>query len=87
MSKDEQMVLNDTAKLSRDFERKDTREEAAKAVADLKAKGTQANELPRAEADRMRNKLTRVHALIAADVGMDTWIETQNQLVKIRGQK
>ena len=35
----------------------------------------------------MRNKLTRVHALIAADVGMDTWIETQNQLVKIRGQK
>ena len=87
LSKDEQKVLNDAAKLSRDFERKDTREEAAKAVADLKAKGMQVNELPRAEADRMRNKLTRVYALIAADVGMDTWIETQNQLMKIRGQK
>ena len=87
LSKDEQKVLNDAAKLSRDFERKDTREEASKAVADLKAKGMQVNELPRAEADRMRSKLTRVYASIAADVGMDTWIETQNQLLKIRGQK
>ena len=87
LSKDEQKVLNDAAKISRDFERKDTREEASKAVADLKAKGMQVNELPRAEADRMRNKLTRVYAVIAADVGMDTWIETQNQLMKIRAQK
>ena len=87
LSKDEQKILSDAAKASRDFERKDTREEAAKAVADLKAKGMQVNELPRAEADRMRNKLTRVYALIAADVGMDNWIETQNQLMKIRGQK
>ena len=87
LSKDEQKVLNDAAKISRDFERKDTREEASKAVADLKAKGMQVNELPRAEADRMRNKLTRVYAVIAADVGMDTWIETQNQLMRIRAQK
>ena len=87
LSKDEQKILNDAAKTSRDFERKDTREEAAKAVADLKAKGMQVNELPRAEADRMRNKLTRVYALIAADVGMDNWIETQNQLMKLRAQK
>ncbi|MBC7720167.1 MAG: TRAP transporter substrate-binding protein [Chitinophagaceae bacterium] len=87
LSKDEQKILSDAAKTSRDFERKDTREEAAKAVADLKAKGMQVNELPRAEADRMRNRLTRVYALIAADVGMDNWIETQNQLMKIRGQK
>ena len=87
LSKDEQKILNDAAKLSRDFERKDTREEAAKAVADLKGKGMQVNELSPAEADRMRNKLTRVYAQIAADVGMETWIETQNQLMKIRGQK
>jgi len=87
LSATEQKILSDAAKTSRDFERKDTREEAAKAVADLKAKGMQVNELPRAEADRMRNKLTRVYALIAADVGMDNWIETQNQLMKIRGQK
>ena len=87
LSRDEQKVLNDAAKISRDFERKDTREEASKAMADLKAKGMQINELSLAEASRMRNKLTRVYALIGAEVGMDTWIETQNQLLKIRGQK
>jgi TRAP-type C4-dicarboxylate transport system substrate-binding protein len=37
----------DAAKASRDFERKDTREEAAKALADLKAKGMQINECRR----------------------------------------
>ncbi len=87
LSKDEQKILNDAAKTSRDFERKDTREEASRAMADLKAKGMQINELSFAEASRMRNKLTRVYASIGADVGMDTWIETQNQLMKIRGQK
>ncbi|TAG25775.1 MAG: TRAP transporter substrate-binding protein [Burkholderiales bacterium] len=87
LSKDEQKILSDAAKLSRDFERKDTRAEAAQAIANLKAKGMQVNELSPGEADRMRNKLTRVYALIAAEVGMDTWIETQNQLMKIRGLK
>jgi tripartite ATP-independent transporter DctP family solute receptor len=87
LSKDEQKILNDAAKLSRDFERKDTREEAAKAVADLKAKGMQINELPPAEAARMRDKLTRVYATIGADIGMDLWNEAQAELAKIRGKK
>ena len=87
LSKDEQKVLSDAARVSRDFERKDTREEASKAVADLKAKGMQVNELPAPEAARMRDKLTRVYALIGAEVGMDTWTDTQNQLVKLRSQK
>jgi TRAP-type transport system periplasmic protein len=80
-------ALSAAAKVSRDFERKDTREEAAKAVADLKAKGMIVNELSPAEANRMRNKLTRVYALIGAEVGMETWIETQNQLMAIRNKK
>ena len=87
LSKDEQKILSDAAKLSRDFERKDTREEAAKAVADLKAKGMQINELPPAEAARMRDKLTRVYATIGADIGMDLWNEAQAELAKIRGKK
>ena len=45
LSKDEQKVLLDAAKASRDFERQDTREEAAKAVADLKAKGMAVNDV------------------------------------------
>lgn len=86
LSKAEQKVLMDAAKTSRDFERKDTREEAAKAIADLKSKGMQVNELSPAEVSRMRNKLTRVYASIGTEVGMDLWTATQNELLKIRGK-
>ena len=87
LSPAEQKVLMDAAKASREFERKDTREEAGRALADLKAKGMQINEVPPAEAARMRDKLTRVNASIAASVGMDLWTETQNALGKLRGAK
>ena len=86
LSKDEQKVLMDAARASREFERKDTREEGAKALADLKVKGMQINELSFAEASRMRNKLTKVYATIGSNVGMDLWIETQNELAKLRGK-
>jgi len=87
LSKDEQKVLMDAARVSRDFERKDTRDEAAKAMADLKAKGMVINELSPAESARMRDKLTKVYASVAADVGMDLWNETQTELKKIRAGK
>jgi tripartite ATP-independent transporter DctP family solute receptor len=87
LSKDEQKVLMDAAKTSRDFERKDTRAEAAKAMGDLKAKGMEINELSPAESTRMRDKLTKVYALIGADIGMDLWNETQAELKRIRGSK
>lgn len=87
LSKDEQKLLMDAAKASRDFERKDTREEAKRALADIRAKGMQVNELAVGEASRMRNRLTRIYAMIASQVGMDTWIETQNELMRIRGKK
>jgi TRAP-type C4-dicarboxylate transport system substrate-binding protein len=87
LSKTEQQILTDAAKTSRDFERKDTREEAAKAVGDLKAKGMLINELSAAESARMRAKLTKVYALIGADIGMDLWNEAQAELAKIRTKK
>ena len=77
----------DAARLSRDFERKDTREEAGRALGDLKAKGMLINEVPVAEVNRMRDKLTRVNASIGANVGMELWTETQTALVKLRGAK
>lgn len=83
----EQKVLMDAAKLSRDFERKDTREEAGRALGDLKAKGMLINEVPVAEVNRMRDKLTRVNASIGANVGMELWTETQQALAKLRGGK
>jgi TRAP-type transport system periplasmic protein len=87
LSKDEQAVLRAAAIKSRDFERKDTRDEAAKALAELKTKGMQINELSPAEAARMRGKLTVVNASIATNVGMDLWNETQAELAKIRSKK
>lgn len=86
LSKDEQKVLADAAKASRDFERQDTRAEAAKAIADLKAKGMAVNELSAQEVGRMREKLTRVNAGIGASVGMELWTETQTALAKLRGK-
>jgi TRAP-type C4-dicarboxylate transport system substrate-binding protein len=86
LSKDEQKILREAAVASRDFERKDTREEAARALSDLKSKGMQVNELSPAETARMREKLTRVNATIGANVGMDLWDETQAALAKMRGK-
>ena len=87
LSKDEQKVIMDAAKKARDFERKDTRDEAAKALADLKTKGMQVNELSAAEAGRMRDKLTQVNASVATTVGMDLWKQTQDELAKLRAAK
>jgi len=85
LSATEKKVLLDAAKKSRDFERKDTRDEAAKALADLKARGMKVNELSSSEASRMRDKLTHVNASIAANVGMELWNETQAAVAKARG--
>lgn len=87
LSKDEQKVLMDAAKKSRDFERQDTRAEAGKALGELKAKGMQINELSPTEANRMRSQLTRVNATIATNVGMDLWKEAQAAVAKARTGK
>jgi tripartite ATP-independent transporter DctP family solute receptor len=87
LSAAEKKVLQDAAIKSRDFEREDTRAEAAKALADLKAKGMQVNELPAAEANRMREKLTTVNVGIAKSVGQETWDSVNAALVKVRGGK
>ena len=82
----EKKVLQDAAVKSRDFERKDTREEAAKALAELKTKGMQVNELPAAEANRMREKLTAVNTGIAKSVGQGTWDAVQGAVAQARGK-
>lgn len=87
LSKTEQKVLMDAAIKSRDFERKDTRAEADKALADLKGKGMEINQLSPAEANRMRAKLTAVNTGIAANVGEDLWKETQAAVAKARSAK
>ena len=46
--------------VSRDFERKDSRDEASRALSDLKAKGMKINQLPASESARRHDKLTAV---------------------------
>ena len=87
LSTAEKKVLQDAAIKSRDFERKDTREEAAKALADLKGKGMQVNELSAAEANRMREKLVSVNAGIAKSVGQQTWDEVNAAVQQARNAK
>jgi hypothetical protein len=87
LSKDEQKVLMDAAVKSRDFERKDTRAKAEKALTELKSKGMQVNQLSPTEASRMRDQLTRINATIATNVGMDLWQETQAAVTKARAAK
>lgn len=84
LSQDEKNVLTAAARKSRDFERKDTRAEAAKALEDLKAKGMQVTVLTAAETARMRDKLTRINAGIATNVGMDLWQQAQTELTRLR---
>ncbi|MBU4518146.1 MAG: TRAP transporter substrate-binding protein [Gammaproteobacteria bacterium] len=87
LSKDEQKVLLDAAKKSRDFERQDTRAEADKALADLRGKGMQVNELSPAEAGRMRDKLGAINASISANVGEGLWKEVQGAVAQARAGK
>ena len=87
LSKAEQKVLLDAAKKSRDFERQDTRAEANKALADLKGKGMQINELSPAEANRMREKLSAINASIAANVGDALWKDVQGAVAQVRSAK
>ena len=87
LSAAEKNVLHDATIKSRDFERKDTREEAAKALADLKGKGMQVNELSAAEANRMREKLVSVNAGIAKSVGQQTWDEVNAAVQQARNAK
>jgi tripartite ATP-independent transporter DctP family solute receptor len=86
LSKTEQKVLLDAARASRDFERKDTRAEADRALTELKTKGMKVNELPAAEAARMRAKLAPINDSIGKNVGVDLWAETQTALSKLRGK-
>ncbi|WP_311220788.1 MULTISPECIES: TRAP transporter substrate-binding protein [unclassified Acidovorax] len=86
LSAAEKKVLQDAAVKARDFERQDTRAEATKALADLKTKGMQVNELPAAEANRMREKLAAVNVGIAKSVGQETWDAVNAAVQQARGK-
>ncbi len=61
LSPAEQKILQDAAIEARDYQRTVSREAAGKALADLKAKGMQVNELSAAEVARMRQLVKPIH--------------------------
>ncbi|MCZ4328760.1 TRAP transporter substrate-binding protein [Castellaniella denitrificans] len=84
LSADERDVLLKAAAVSRDFERKDTRAEADKALAQLKADGMQVNTVSPEAVQKMRETIAPVNAQIEKSVGPDLWNAVQTQLKDIR---
>jgi len=84
LSAGERDILMQAAKVSRDFERKDTRAEADKALAQLKADGMQVNTVSADEVQQMRGIIAPVNEQIKKEVGPELWQAVQDQLTDIR---
>ncbi|WP_443190605.1 TRAP transporter substrate-binding protein [Pseudomonas indica] len=82
LSQTEKDILMDAAKKARDFERQDTREEAAKALAQLKEKGMQVNEIGAEEVQRMREQAQPAIQKVIDTVGQELFQQVQAELEK-----
>ncbi|MGX5219308.1 TRAP transporter substrate-binding protein [Pseudomonas sp. S9] len=82
LSKTEQDIIMQAAVKARDFERKDTREEAAKALAQLKENGMQINEISPAEIERMREKAQPAIQQVTDTVGQQLFDQVQAEVKK-----
>ncbi|HEY9572871.1 MAG TPA: TRAP transporter substrate-binding protein, partial [Pusillimonas sp.] len=69
---------------SRDYERKDTRQEADKALAALKEHGMQVNVASPESVQQMRETIAPVNEQIKQEVGADIWQAVQDELAAIR---
>ncbi|WP_339516893.1 TRAP transporter substrate-binding protein [Pseudomonas sp. RL_15y_Pfl2_60] len=82
LSKTEQDIIMQAAVKARDFERKDTREEAAKALAQLKENGMQINEISPAEVERMREQAQPAIQQVTDTVGQQLFDQVQAEVKK-----
>lgn len=82
LSQTEQGIILDAAKKARDFERQDTRAEAAKALAELKEKGMQVNEISAEEVQRMREQAKPAIQQVIDTVGQPLFDQVQAELDK-----
>ncbi|MFC7517030.1 TRAP transporter substrate-binding protein [Herbaspirillum sp. GCM10030257] len=84
LSADEKKVIQESAAASRDFERKDSREAATKAVDFLKQKGMQVTVVSDTELGRMREKAKPAFDKFASEGGADLIKELQGEIAKVR---
>lgn len=83
---DEQKLLQDAAIEARDYQRRVSREAAAKAVTALKEAGMRIDTLPEAELAKIRETLAPVIAKHSEAIGPALVQEVQAELAKLRGQ-
>ncbi len=84
LSADERELILKAAIASRDFERKDNREQGAKALAFVKDKGMAVNEVPAEQLERMREKAQPAVDKFAAEVGPELIQAFQAEIAKVR---
>ncbi|MDB5823551.1 MAG: hypothetical protein JWR21_2255 [Herminiimonas sp.] len=84
LSADEKKAIQEAAVASRDFERKDSRAGAAKAVDFLKQKGMTVTVVSDSEINRMREKVKPAFDKFAADGGAPVVKDLQAEIAKIR---
>jgi tripartite ATP-independent transporter DctP family solute receptor len=84
LNADEKKALQDSAVMSRDFERKDSRAAGAKALDVLKEKGMQVTVLNSKELDRMQDAARPAIAKFSANGHVELVKELQAELAKVR---
>lgn len=82
LSETEQGILMDAAEKARDAEREDTRREASQALAALKERGMQINEVSPDEIQRMREQAQPAIQTVIDAVGQDLFDQVQAEVEK-----
>lgn len=86
LSNDERQAIQQAAIASREFERKDSRAEAVKAVEFLKQKGMQVTVVSDTELGRMREKAKPAFDKFAAEGGAEVVKDIQAEIARVRKQ-
>lgn len=84
LSTEQQLAMRTAAAESRAFERRISRAGSEAALAELKAKGMVVTSIPRADAERIRNRLRDVFDKYNADIGAATMVELYVALGQMR---
>jgi tripartite ATP-independent transporter DctP family solute receptor len=85
LSPAEQKIMKDAAVEARDYQRQVSRDMAGKALAELKAKGMQVNELAPAEVTRMRTAVKPIHDKFSAEYDPAIVKTFQAEMERIQG--
>jgi tripartite ATP-independent transporter DctP family solute receptor len=86
LSPDEQKVLQEACVETRDYQRKISREQTSKALAELKSKGMAFNEISPEELAKMREKVKPVVQKYSKEVGEDLVKQTYAEIEKVRSK-